>query len=96
MARQSETLKAVFGEPQFDPPPYPTTGRSSRATSEASSQYQLYKALPEPPPQYTRDQQPTASMEQLAMPKDSLILVTASNSWQGKCSKAVGTSSDGG
>ena len=82
MARQSETLKAVFGEPQFDPPPYPTA-RSSRATSEASSHYHLYKALPTPPPQYAQLNRPVTSMEQLAIPKDSLILVTASNSWQG-------------
>lgn len=82
MARQAETLKTVFGEPQFDPPPYPQ-GRSSRSTSEASSQYTQYKPLPTPPPQYASVNRPTTGVEQSAIPKDALILVTGANSWQG-------------
>jgi hypothetical protein len=83
MARQAETLKNVFGEPQFDPPPYPV-GRSSRSTSEASSSFShQLKPMPTPPPQYAPINRPMPTVEQLAIPKDWLILVTGANSWQG-------------
>ena len=85
MARQEETLKNVFGEPpKNDPPPYPSSfGRSSRSASEASSQY--YKPLPLPPPHYNQINKPMTGPEQqaVAIPRDSLILVTGANSWQG-------------
>lgn len=82
MARQSETLKSVFGEPQ-DPPPYPF-GRTSRSPSIASSQT-TQKALPSPPPVYNQQSTPQRlSFEpQPAILRDSLVLVTGANSWQG-------------
>ena len=83
MARQAETLKEVFGEPQNDPPPYPMS-RSSRSTSQASSHVSQLKPLPTPPPQYAPVNRPMPHVEQLAIPKDSLVLVTGANSWQGR------------
>ena len=95
--RQSETLKAVFGEPQFDPPPYPSSlSRSTRADSGTSSHY---TAVSSPPPVYARNA-PTSptlgkgefwssgaggsqGMEKLAISRDSLILVIGANSWLG-------------
>jgi hypothetical protein len=83
MARQAETLKNVFGEPQNDPPPYPMN-RSSRSASQASSVVSPLKPLPTPPPQYAPVNRPMQHVEQLAIPKDSLVLVTGANSWQGE------------
>lgn len=83
MARQAQTLQDVFGDAKNDPPPY-LNNRSSRAKSEASSQHSQLKPLPTPPPQYAPDTRPMPAIEQLALPKDSIVLVTGANSWQGE------------
>lgn len=81
MARQAQTLKDVFGDPGNDPPPYPIN-RSSRSKSEASAASQMSQ-LTTPPPQYAPAVPPVPTKEQFAIPKDSLVLVTGANSWQG-------------
>ena len=85
MARQSETLKTVFGDLEAGPPPYRSQSSSSRTPSEVSSytSSSYYKALPTPPPHYNQVNQARQSLDQPALPKDSLILVTGANSWQG-------------
>ena len=80
MSRQEATLKAVFGAPPHDPPPYPFT-RPSRTASEASSN--SYKQLPSPPPNYSQHFQSMTEPEKPALPNDSLVLVIGANSWQG-------------
>lgn len=93
MQRQSAVYKQVYGEPQFDPPPYPySRGRSDSAATSTSqfsqrsnqSQFQQGKPLPSPPPQYDQINQPlTIGLDKPALPRDSLVLVTGANSWQG-------------
>ncbi|KAK4507430.1 hypothetical protein PRZ48_001165 [Zasmidium cellare] len=77
LERQTEAYKLAFGgEPKFDPPPYPaSTPRSS--ISDASSQRS-------PPPQYSQlNHRPSYHYEPLALPPNSLVLVTGANGWQG-------------
>lgn len=88
MQRQSDTYKQVFGEPQCDPPPYPfSRGRSESSVSSSSQSLHQNKPLPSPPsspPQYYQINQPGAvGFDMPALPKDSLVLVTGANSWQG-------------
>jgi len=80
--RQSEILRGLFGEPQFDPPPYPAS-QGSRTASMASSQYESMR-FPAPPG-YSRASATgsTIGIEQLSVPLDSLILVTGANSLLG-------------
>jgi len=80
----------MFGEPQFDPPPYPfSRGRSGSVISSSSSlQSQQHRELVDvpssSPPQYNKICQPGAMGPDVpALPKDSLVLVTGANSWQG-------------
>lgn len=77
LERQTEAYKQAFGgEPKFDPPPYPiSTPRSS--ISDAPSQRS-------PPPQYSQlSHRPSYHYEHLALPPNSLVLVTGANGWQG-------------
>lgn len=77
LERQTEAYKQAFGgEPKFDPPPYPiSTPRSS--ISEGPPQQS-------PPPQYSQlNHRPSFQYERLALPPNSLILVTGANGWQG-------------
>lgn len=87
MQKQSAGYRNVFGDPHFDPPPYPPTrGRSLSTMSSAlgSLQREQGKPLPSPPPQYHQvTQAGAAAFHQPALPQDSLILVTGANGWQG-------------
>ena len=80
--RQSETLKQLFGEPQFDPPPYPAS-EGSRPTSISSSQYEASRSSA--PPGYRPHERTVraSNNQQWSIPLDSLILVTGANSWLG-------------
>lgn len=85
MERQSKVYKQVFGEPAFDPPPYPfSRTRSESVISSTSAHSQQYKPLPSPPPQYFQISTPGAvGFDKPALPRDSLVLVTGANSSQG-------------
>ena len=80
--RQSETLKSVFGESAHNSSSPGSSARTSVALSDRSSRSSAptFKTLPTPPPRYAQDR---TSIDQPALPKDSLILVTAANSFLG-------------
>lgn len=87
LERQAQVYREVFGEPNHDPPPYPFSRSSSSASTEnlkssATSQSSL--------PQYSQVSRSSPERSQYLpgpadaiLPKDSLILVTAANSFQG-------------
>ncbi|EMC93230.1 hypothetical protein BAUCODRAFT_76019 [Baudoinia panamericana UAMH 10762] len=93
MQRQANTYKEVFGDPQFDPPPYPSSLRDrseSSASTAAESSQPLERAdstsvdaQGPPPPYHTVGRGLINGVEKPAIPKDSLVLVTGANGWLG-------------
>ncbi|KAK5127127.1 hypothetical protein LTR85_008487 [Meristemomyces frigidus] len=87
MQRQSAIHKAVFGEPEFDPPPYPFSHSRSQSAASSSTTQSLAQDKPLPlapssPPQYSQIDHAGAKIDVPALPKDSLVLVTGANGWQ--------------
>ncbi|KAK5690665.1 hypothetical protein LTR17_025902 [Elasticomyces elasticus] len=88
MERQSATYRSMFGELQFDPPPYPySRSRPASVDSTMSGLSALSqgasKPLP-PPPQYEQlDNHTIPGLDKPAIPLGSLVLVTGANGWQG-------------
>ncbi|KAF2481149.1 flavonol reductase [Neohortaea acidophila] len=78
IGRQSDTLKAVFGEPQTEPPPY-ASARSSVASSGRSSVSSAAHLSTPPRLGYAQNHH----LPSLAVPRGSLVLVTGANSFQG-------------
>jgi nucleoside-diphosphate-sugar epimerase len=86
LERQAQVYREVFGEISHDPPPYPFS-RSGSVKSQSTFKSTSTSA---PPPQYSKvnqghsDQSPfLPGPLDAILPKDSLILVTAANSFQG-------------
>lgn len=90
MKKQSAIHKAVFGEPDFDPPPYPSSHSRSASAVSSSTTQSLCQDKPLPvaplsPPQYSRIDHTGAEvgLDMSALPKESLVLVTGANGWLG-------------
>lgn len=84
LERQSQVYRQVFGEPQFDPPPYPFSRSLSVASASTASEHSLKPLPTTPPPQYFQinhtDPYPA---DVPAIPPESLILVIGASGWQG-------------
>jgi NAD(P)-dependent dehydrogenase (short-subunit alcohol dehydrogenase family) len=86
LERQAQVYREVFGEISHDPPPYPF----SRSESVKSQSTIRSSSSSVPPPQYSKVNEGHSDHsrfrpgpEGAILPKDSLILVTAANSFQG-------------
>lgn len=88
MQRQSEVYRSVYGEPKFDPPPYPfsrsrTDSAVSKASESSSVASRRSKSSAPPPAYQTHPQSKVCLVEEPSLPRNSLVLVTGASTFQG-------------
>lgn len=88
MQRQSQVYRSVYGEPKFDPPPYPfsrsrTESTTSKASETSSLASQRSRTSAPPPAYQAHSQSKVCFVEDPSLPRDSLILVTGASTFQG-------------